>query len=95
LWFSFCDATDGFVLGAALTLFMPHLQGVRRLWLLILPSFTYASTLGSTTAQVSLTLNSGWSTPVVWAGGTATMLMCLIVVHVVAQLSEARARALA
>jgi hypothetical protein len=31
--------------------------------------------------------------PVVWAGGTATMLMCMIVVHVVAQMSQARARA--
>ena len=30
-----------FVLGAALTLFMPYLKGMRRLWLLILPSFTY------------------------------------------------------
>jgi hypothetical protein len=93
LWFSFCDATDGFVLGAALAIFMPHLQGARRLWLLILPSFTYASTLGSTTAPVSLALNSGWSTPVVWAGGTATMLMCMIAVHVVAQMSAARAKA--
>jgi protein-S-isoprenylcysteine O-methyltransferase Ste14 len=71
---------------------MPYLQGARRLWLLILPSFTYASTLGSTTAPVSLALNSGWSTPMVWAGGTATMLMCMIAVHVVAQMSDARAR---
>lgn len=93
LWFSFCDATDGFVLGAALTLFMPYLKGMRRLWLLILPSFTYGSTLGSTTAPVSLALNSGWPTWAVWAGGTATMAMCLIVVHVVAQMSDARARA--
>jgi hypothetical protein len=42
---------------------------------------------------VSLALNSGWSTPVVWAGGTATMLMCMIAVHVVAQMSAARAKA--
>jgi hypothetical protein len=93
LWFSFCDATGGFVLGAALAIFMPYLQGVRRLWLLILPSFTYASTLGSTTAPVSLALNSGWSTPVVWASGTATMLLCLIAIHVIAQMSDARAKA--
>jgi hypothetical protein len=72
---------------------MPYLKGAKRLWLLILPSFTYASTLGSTTAPVSLALNSGWSTPVVWAGGTATMLMCMIAIHVIAQMSDARQKA--
>jgi hypothetical protein len=93
IWFSFCDATGGFVLGAALAVFMPYLKGAKRLWLLILPSFTYASTLGSTTAPVSLALNSGWSTPVAWAGGTATMLMCMIAIHVIAQMSDARQKA--
>jgi hypothetical protein len=93
IWFSFCDATGGFVLGAALALFMPYLRGARRLWLLILPSFTYASTLGSTTAPVSLALNSGWSTPLVWAGGTATMFMCMTAIYVIAQMSDVRAKA--
>ncbi len=95
LWFSFCDATGGFVLGAAMAVFVPHLQGARRLWLLLLPSFTYAATLGSTTAPVSLALNSGWSTPLVWAGGAATMAMCLIVIHVIAQMSQGRREATA
>lgn len=95
LWFSFCDATGGFVLGAALALFMPHLKGPRRLWLLILPSFTYASTLGSTTAPVSLALNFGWPAPLVWVAGAATMAMCLIAVHVIAQISRARGEAAA
>lgn len=90
LWFSFCDATGGFVLGAALALFVPHLQGAKRLWLLLLPSFTYASTLGSTTAPVSLALNSGWATPLVWAGGAATMAMCAVVIHVIARMSQGR-----
>jgi hypothetical protein len=94
IWFSFCDATGGFVLGAALALFVPFLEGKRRLWLLILPSFTYASTLGSTTAPVSLALNSGWSTPYTWAAGAATMGLCLIAIHVIAQLSAHRAKAL-
>jgi hypothetical protein len=40
-----------------------------------------------------LALNSGWPTPLVWAGGTATMLMCMIAVHVVAHMSDARAGA--
>ena len=78
IWFSFCDATGGFVLGAALAVFVPYLQGSRRLWLLILPSFTYASTLGSTTAPVSLALNSAWSVPVTWAAGAATMALCMV-----------------
>ncbi len=90
-WFSFCDATGGFVLGAALAVFVPHLQGARRLWLLLLPSFTYASTLGSTTAPVSLALNSGWAAPVVWAGGAATIALCLVAVHVIAQMAQKRA----
>lgn len=90
LWFSFCDATGGFVLGAAMAIFVPYLQGARRLWLLLLPSFTYASTLGSTTAPVSLALNSGWSAPLVWAGGAATMAMCMVAVHVIAQMSQGR-----
>lgn len=42
LWFSFCDATGGFVLGAAMAGFVSLLRGARRLWLL--PSLTYAST---------------------------------------------------
>lgn len=92
IWFSFCDATGGFVLGAALAVFVPHLEGTRRLWLLILPSFTYAATLGSTTAPVSLALNSGWSTALTWISGAATMAMCLIVVYVVAQMAAARTR---
>jgi len=91
VWFSFCDATGGFVLGAALAVFVPHLQGVRRLWLLLLPSFTYASTLGSTTAPVSLALNSGWTTPVIWGGGAATIAMCLVAIHVIAQMAQKRA----
>jgi hypothetical protein len=95
LWFSFCDATGGFVLGAALAMFVPYLRGVQRLWLLILPSFTYASTLGSTAAPVSLALNSGWSTPLLWACGTATMLMCMIAIYVIAQMSASRAKAMA
>ena len=90
IWFSFCDATGGFVLGAALAKFVPYLDGARRLWLLILPSFPYASTLGSTTAPVSLALNSAWSTPMTWAAGTATMAMCLIAIHVIAQMAELR-----
>ncbi|MBX9727720.1 MAG: hypothetical protein K2X31_02325, partial [Sphingopyxis sp.] len=65
-------------------------QGAQRLWLLLLPSFTYASTLGSTTAPVSLALNSGWSTPLVWAGGAATMAMCMVAIHVIAQMSHKR-----
>lgn len=95
IWFSFCDATGGFVLGAALSLFMPHLEGARRLWLLILPSFTYAATLGATTAPVSLALNSGWPAPLVWAGGAATMAMCMVAIHVIAQMSQLRSRAAA
>jgi hypothetical protein len=93
IWFSFCDATGGFVLGAALAVFVPYLQGTRRLWLLILPSFTYASTLGSTTAPVSLALNSGWSIPVTWVAGAATMALCMVAIHVIAQMSEQRATA--
>lgn len=92
IWFSFCDATGGFVLGAALALFIPYLEGARRLWLLILPSFTYASTLGSTTAPVSLALNSAWSTPLTWAAGALTMALCMIAIHVVALMSEHHAR---
>lgn len=38
VWFSFCDATGVFVLGAALVLFLPRLEGARRLWLLICPA---------------------------------------------------------
>jgi len=90
LWFSFCDATGGFVLGAALALFMPYLHGARRLWLLLMPSFTYAATLGATTAPVSLALNSGWPMALVWMGGAATMAMCVVAIHVIAQMSQAR-----
>lgn len=93
LWFSFCDATGGFVLGAALALFMPYLKGPARLWLLLLPSFTYASTLGATTAPVSLALNSGWSTALVWAGGAATIALCMVAIHVIARMSELRMKA--
>jgi hypothetical protein len=92
LWFSLCDATGGFVLGAALAVFMPHLVGVKRLWLLLLPSFTYAATLGSTTAPVSLALNSSWSTPLVWLGGLATMAMCMVVIHVIATMAQRRSK---
>ena len=95
LWFSFCDATGGFVLGAALAMLMPYLVGAKRLWLLILPSFTYAATLGSTTAPVSLALNSAWSAPLTWAAGAATMAMCMIAIHAIAQMSALRGRELA
>lgn len=90
IWFSFCDATGGFVLGAALAKLVPYLDGPKHLWLLILPSFTYASTLGSTTAPVSLALNSAWSTPVTWAAGAATMAMCMIAIHVIGQMATLR-----
>jgi len=93
IWFSFCDATGGFVLGAALSIFVPHLEGARRLWLLLLPSFTYAATLGATTAPVSLALNSDWPASVVWLAGAATMAMCLVAIHVISQMSDAYAAA--
>ena len=94
IWFSFCDATGGFVLGAAMAMFVPHLTGLSRAWLLILPSFTYAATLGSTTAPVSLALNSGWSTSLTWAAGAATMAMCMIAIHVIAQMAALRQKAI-
>lgn len=90
IWFSFCDATGGFVLGAALAKLMPYLTGASRLWLLILPSFTYAATLGSTTAPVSLALNSAWSPLATWLAGAATMAMCMVAIHVIAQMSRLR-----
>jgi hypothetical protein len=86
LWFSFCDAAGGFVLGAALYGLMPRLVGWRKLLLLILPTFTYGATLGSATAPISLALNSGWSTLVVWLAGAATIGLCCIAVGVIAEL---------
>ena len=83
IWFSFCDATGAFVLAGALHLLLPHLQGRKQLWLLILPTFTYGSTLGSATAPVSLALNSAWSTPVIEIAGLATMAMCCIAVYTI------------
>ena len=91
--FSFCDATGGFVLGAALAKLVPYLGGIKRLWLLILPSFTYAATLGSTTAPVSLALNSAWSPVMIWIAGAATMAMCMVAIHVIAQMARLRQEA--
>jgi hypothetical protein len=85
IWFSFTDATGAFVLAAALHLFLPHLSGSRKLWLLVLPTFTYGGTLGSVTAPVSLALNSAWSTPVTWLAGAATMALCATAIHVTAR----------
>lgn len=83
LWFSFVDATGSFAMAIALYKFLPSLTGLKRAWLLILPTFTYGATLGTTTAPVALALNSGWSTPVVWVAGAATMAMCAVVLHAV------------
>jgi hypothetical protein len=80
LWFSFVDATGSFALAIGLHQFLPWLTGKRRAWLLLLPSFTYGATLGTTTAPVTLALNSGWSTPVVWLAGAATMTLCVVVI---------------
>lgn len=85
LWFSFADATGAFVLAAALHLFLPHLQGRDRLWLLLLPTFTYGGTLGSVTAPVSLALNSAWPTTLTWLAGAATMALCATAIHVTAR----------
>jgi hypothetical protein len=90
VWFSFTDATGAFVLAAALHLFLPHLSGTRKLWLLVLPTFTYGGTLGSVTAPVSLALNSAWSAPVTWLAGAATMALCAIAIHVTAQFAASR-----
>ncbi|XHS00779.1 hypothetical protein ACFB49_23790 [Sphingomonas sp. DBB INV C78] len=83
LWFSFCDATGAFVLAGALHMLLPHLAGTRRLWLLIVPLFTYGATLGSTTAPVTIALNSGWPMVATWMAGAATMVLCMIAVHTV------------
>jgi hypothetical protein len=83
LWFSFCDATGAFTLAGALHLLLPYLDRGRQLWLIVLPIFTYGATLGSTGAPVSIALTSGWSSLAVWAGGTASILMCMVVVRVV------------
>jgi hypothetical protein len=90
LWFCFVDATGSFAMAIALHQLLPWMQGTRRLWLLILPSFTYGATLGSTTAPVTLALNSGWPTPVVWAAGAATMLLCCCVVWAVSEIVTKR-----
>jgi hypothetical protein len=88
IWFSFTDAAGAFVLAAALHLFLPHLSGKRKLWLLVLPTFTYGGTLGSVTAPVSLALNSAWSMPVTWLAGLATMALCVVTIHVTAQFAS-------
>jgi len=85
VWFSFADATGAFVLAAALHAFLPALEGRRRLWLLILPTFTYGATLGSVCAPVSLALNSAWSPAITWVAGAATMLLCCTVVYAITQ----------
>lgn len=85
IWFSFADATGAFVLAAALHAFLPHLQGLKRLWLLVLPTFTYGGTLGSVTAPISLALNSAWSTEATWLAGLATMALCSTAVYAISQ----------
>jgi hypothetical protein len=86
LWFSFVDATGSFMMAIALHQFLPFLHGAKRLWLLIFPTFTYGATLGTTTAPVALALNSGWSTPVIWLAGAATMALCAVVIWVIGEL---------
>lgn len=88
LWFSFCDATGAFTLAGALHLLMPYLERGRRLWLIALPIFTYGATLGSTGAPVSIALTSGWSTAMIWIAGTATIVMCLVVVNLVGSVAR-------
>jgi hypothetical protein len=85
IWFSFTDATGAFVLAAALHVFLPHLTGLKRLWLLILPTFTYGGTLGSVTAPISLALNSAWSTEATWLAGLGTMALCSTAVYAITQ----------
>jgi hypothetical protein len=86
LWFSFVDATGSFMMAIVLHQFLPVLSGTRRAWLLILPTFTYGATLGPTTAPVALALNSGWSTPVTWLAGAATMAMCAVVIWAIGEI---------
>jgi len=85
VWFSFCDAIGAFVLAAALYKFLPHMHGARKLWLLILPTFTYGGTLGSVTSPISLALNSDWSTALTWGAGLATILLCCLTVWTIIQ----------
>lgn len=89
LWFSFVDAAGGFALGAAMYGLLPHLNGWRKLLLLLLPTFIYGGVLGSTTAPVAQALNSGWSTPVVWFCGSVTIGLCCILVFVIAKILAA------
>ncbi|MBA3035654.1 MAG: hypothetical protein FP814_04090 [Desulfobacterium sp.] len=86
LWFSFADATGGFVLGAALYGLLPHLSGARKLLLLFLPTFIYGGVLGSTTAPVALALNSGWSVTITWLCGAATIGLCCLLVFVISNI---------
>ncbi|MBU1052741.1 MAG: hypothetical protein KKC46_02795 [Proteobacteria bacterium] len=86
IWFSFADATGGFVLGAALYCLLPHLSGARKLLLLFVPTFIYGGVLGSTTAPVALALNSGWSEVVVWLCGTGTIGLCCLLVFVISNI---------
>lgn len=86
LWFSFADATGGFALGAAMYGLIPHLTGPRKLLLLLFPTFIYGGVLGATTAPVAQALNSGWSSPVVWLCGAATIALCCILTYVLARI---------
>ncbi|MBA3034858.1 MAG: hypothetical protein FP814_00020 [Desulfobacterium sp.] len=83
LWFSFADATGGFVLGAALYALLPHLSGARKLLLLFLPTFIYGGVLGSTTAPVAQALNSGWSETITCLYGAITIGLCCLLVFVI------------
>jgi hypothetical protein len=83
LWFSFVDATGSFMMAAAVQIFLPVLTGTKRAWLLLLPTFTYGATLGTTTAPITMALNSGWSAGATWLAGTATMAMCCAVIYVI------------
>lgn len=90
LWFSFCDATGAFALGAAIHILHKQNLTVSRLWLLLLPTLSYGGVLGATSAPVSLALNSGWMPTLVWLAGATTIGLCLSIVYGITRLSGAR-----
>jgi hypothetical protein len=84
LWWGAVDTSNVLLGGALLYYLIPRLEGIRRVYLLLIPTWVTGATAVAVAGPVGLALNSRWSTAGKYAAALVTLSLGFGIVDVVA-----------
>ncbi|MGW6728004.1 hypothetical protein ACWF9G_19060 [Nocardia sp. NPDC055029] len=81
LWWAGIDGLAAILGGAVVASLLPHLRGVKQLWLIAVPPVVFAAAGGAVGWPISTALNSDWSMPAKYACALVSMAFSLACVR--------------